>query len=371
MQGIPFVDLKAQYNSISLEIEDALKDIFSSCDFILGKKLEEFEKNFASFIQAKHAIGVGSGLDALVLSLLALDIGTGDEVIIPANTFIATALAISKTGAKPVLVDCEQETYNIDPSLIEPAINSRTKAIIPVHLTGQSVDMDYVLEIARKSNLHIIEDAAQAHGTFYKNKPCGSFGTTGCFSFYPGKNLGAYGDGGAITTNDDKLAKKIRQLRNYGQEAKYIHIEKGSNSRLDTIQAAILSVKLKHLKKWNTSRSTIAEKYINLLNGIGNIKFQTTKTFSTHIYHLFIIETSQRDKLQNYLQAANIQTGIHYPIPIHLQKAYVDLGYKEGDFPHAEFLAKHMLSLPIFPELSDENITYITNKIKDFFNKNL
>lgn len=367
MNTIPFVDLAAQYHSIEPEVNAAIFKVLSRCNFILGSQVEEFEQAFAKFVDVEHAVGVSSGLDALRLALMVLDIGPGDEVILPANTYIATALAVSALGTRPVLVDCDPDTYNIDVALIEPAITSRTQAIIPVHLTGQSADMDPILEIADRHGLHVIEDAAQAHGTLYKGRPCGSLGIIGCFSFYPSKNLGAYGDGGMVTTNDANLAERLRRLRNYGQHMKYEHVEKGLNARLDTLQAAILGVKLRHLPQWNAARASHAEKYRELLSGIGDLAFQQRIPYSTHIYHLFIIETKQRDALQKHLSASRIQTGIHYPIPIHLQEAYKDLGYSKGDFPCAERLATQTLSLPMYPEMTHEQILRVVREVEGFF----
>jgi len=367
--NIPFVDLKAQYQSIAAEIQPAINQVVTRCNFILGAEVEEFERNYAQFVQVQHAIGVSNGLDALRLAMLALDIGAGDEVILPANTYIATALAVSAVGARPVLVDCDPRTYNIDVNQIDAAITPRTRAIIPVHLTGQAADMDPILEIAGRHNLHVIEDAAQAHGTQYKGRPCGSIGAIGCFSFYPGKNLGAYGDAGMVTTNDKKLADKISRLRNYGQEVKYKHVEKGLNARLDTIQATVLNVKLRYLEQWNAARAGHAKRYRELMQGVGDLNFQRQAPFSTHIYHLFMVETDYRDELQQHLQEAGVQTVIHYPIPIHLQKAYADLGYKAGDFPQAERLAGRILSLTMFAELSEEQISYVADEVKSYFDR--
>ncbi len=367
MQIVPFVDLSAQYKTIKGEIDCAIKDVMTNCGFILGPQVEQFEKAFARFIGVDYAVGLASGLDALRLALMSLDIGSGDEVILPANTFIATALAVSAVGAKPLLVDCDPETYNIDVKLIEQAITPDTKAIIPVHLTGQAADMDPVVKIAREHNLHVIEDAAQAHGTLYKGRPCGSIGRIGCFSFYPGKNLGAYGDGGMVVTNDCHLAERLRRLRNYGQKVKYEHVEKGLNSRLDTIQAAILNVKLNYLPQWNRLRATHAEAYRQGLDGVGDLRFQQQAPYSMHIYHLFIIETECRDDLLNHLNQNGVQAGIHYPVPIHLQEAYQDLGYASGEFPHSERLARRILSLPMFAELEDSQIRYAVETIKTFF----
>jgi len=367
LKAIPFVDLVTQHATIQTEINSAIEQVLSKCNFILGTQVEEFEQAFASFIGTEHAIGVSSGLDALRLALMALDISSGDEVILPANTFIATPLAVSALGARPALVDCEPNTYNVDVSLIEQAITPRTKAIIPVHLTGQSADMDPILEVANRHDLYVVEDAAQAHGTLYKGRPCGSIGIMGCFSFYPGKNLGAYGDGGMVTTNDAELAERLRRLRHYGQQAKYRHVEKGLNARLDTLQAAVLGVKLRYLSQWNEARATHAEKYKEMLAGVGDLVFQQRVPYSTHIYHLFVVETEQRAALQKHLNAVGVSTAIHYPVPIHLQQAYADLGYIKGDFPEAEQLAERMLSLPMFPELHTCQMWQVAQEIKGFF----
>ncbi len=367
MNSVPFVDLAAQQVSIGAEISAAVQRVLSECNFVLGPQVEEFERDFARFVGCEHAVGVSSGLDALRLAFMAVGIGPGDEVILPANTYIATALAVSAVGARPVLVDCDPQTYNIDANLIEPAVSPRTKAVVPVHLTGQTADMDPILEVAGHAGLHVIEDAAQSHGTLYKGRSCGSIGSLGCFSFYPGKNLGAYGDGGIVTTDDPELDVRMRRLRNYGQSAKYRHTEKGLNARLDTLQAAILSVKLRHLPQWNKARGAHAEGYKDLLSGVGDLIFQKQRRYSTHVYHLFIVETEWRDALREHLYAHEIQTGIHYPIPIHLQRAYEELGYGEGDFPESERLAKRMLSLPMFPELRREQIELVAKEIKEFF----
>ena len=367
MKGVPFVDLAAQQDSIQTEVGAAIQRVLSECNFILGPQVEEFERDFARFAGCEYAVGVSNGLDALRLALMAVGIGSGDEVILPANTYIATALAVSAVGARPVLVDCDRQTYNIDVTLIEPAITPHTKAVVPVHLTGQAADMDPILEVAGRHGLRVIEDAAQAHGTLYKGRSCGSLGAIGCFSFYPGKNLGAYGDGGMVTTDDPELAARMRRLRNYGQMAKYRHTDKGLNARLDTLQAAILSVKLRHLPRWNKARMAHANGYRELLCGVGDLAFQQEAPYSTHTYHLFIVETERRDDLREHLDAREIQTGIHYPIPIHLQSAYEDLHYAKEDFPKAEHLAKRMLSLPMFPELRREQIERVAEGIKGFF----
>src|SRR5215211_193764 len=367
VKGVPFVDLAAQQASIQTEIGAAIQRVLSECNFVLGPQVEEFERDFARFVGCQHAVGVSSGLDALRLALIAVDIGPGDEVILPANTYIATALAVSAVGARPVLVDCDPQTYNIDVNLIVPAVTPRTKAIIPVHLTGQAADMDPILEVAGRAGLRVIEDAAQAHGTLYKGRSCGSMGWAGCFSFYPSKNLGAYGDGGMVTTDDPELAKRMSWLRNYGQAAKYRHTEKGLNARLDTLQAAILTVKLLHLPRRNKARAVHAEWYKELLAGVGDLVFQQEARYSTHIYHLFIVETEWRDAFREHLSRRAIQTGVHYPIPIHLQLAYEDLGYGEGDFPETERLAKRMVSLPMFPEIRRDQVERVAKEIEGFF----
>jgi dTDP-4-amino-4,6-dideoxygalactose transaminase len=355
---VPFVDLKAQYHSIRDEVRAEVDNVFDSTQFILGYAVEKFERVFADYLGVKHAIGVGSGLDALRIALEAAGVGAGDEVIIPANTFIATALAVSATGAKPVLVDCTEDTYQIDPALIERAITPRTKVIMPVHLYGQSADLSAIIDIARSNKLEVIEDAAQAHGTRFQGQSCGSFGLAGCFSFYPGKNLGAYGDGGAVVTNSDEFAKKVNSLRNYGQKQKYVHVEKGTNSRLDTVQAAILNTKLKYLDDWNAARGAHAALYSDSLANHDFI-VPALDPRSTHIFHLYVVRTKHRDDLQKHLASHGIQTGIHYPIPIHLQEAYADLGFKRGAFPVTEALADEILSLPMYPELSPEQIELV------------
>jgi dTDP-4-amino-4,6-dideoxygalactose transaminase len=366
---VPFVDLVSQYRSIANEVSRAIDNVLARCCFVLGPQVEEFERAFAEFLGVRHAVGVSSGLDALRLSLSALDIGPDDEVILPANTYIATALAVTAVGARPVLVDCDSSTYAIDVTHISRAITSRTRAIIPVHFTGQAADMDPILALANRHGLRVIEDAAQAHGTRYKGRSCGSMGDTGCFSFYPGKNLGAYGDGGLVTTNDQALAERLRRLRNYGQQQKYEHTEKGLNARLDSVQAAILNVKLKYLNGWNEDRARHAEAYRSRLEGTEDLRLQRRAGYSSHVYHLFIIETEQRDALQQYLERQGIQTNIHYPKPIHLQKAYADLGYVAGDFPESEKLAAQMLSLPMFPELTEQQLGFVCDNIAIFLHE--
>ncbi len=366
MKSIPLVDLKAQYKTIKPKIHLAIKKVLDSSYFILGDEVWDFEKKFAEYSEVKYAIGVASGLDALELGMRALGIGVGDEVITPANSFIASSSAISFTGATPILVDCEENTFNIDPARIEEKITKKTKAIMPVHLYGRPADMDQTLKIAKKHNLMVIEDACQAHGARYKGKRVGSFGNFGAFSFYPGKNLGAYGDGGIITTNNKTLADTVAKMRNYGQAQKYHHDYLAWNSRLDTIQAAILLIKLKKLDKWNGGRREIAQEYNRLLKNLPIIVPEIPKNID-HIFHLYVIRTKNRDDLAKYLNQKGIATGLHYPIPIHLQKAYQDLGYKKGDFPVSEKLAEEILTLPIYPELKDSEVEYIAISIRQFF----
>jgi dTDP-4-amino-4,6-dideoxygalactose transaminase len=318
-------------------------------------------------VASEHAVGVGSGLDALRLGLLALEVGPGDEVIVPANTYIATALAVSEVGADVVLVDCDAATYNIDPQAVEAAVTARTKALLPVHFAGQAADMAPLLQLAEARDLEVVEDAAQAHGTRYRDQPCGSIGKLACFSFYPGKNLGAYGDGGLVTTSDSAVVERIRRLRNYGERTKYEHVVKGVNSRLDALQAAFLSVKLRHLPAWNEARSRHADAYAAELNGVGDLVLQQRSDTSTHVYHLFVVETERRDALREHLSERGVQTGIHYPIPIHRQEAYADLGLPAESFPVAERLAKQTLSLPMYPELTSEQIGEVTGAICEFF----
>ncbi len=366
MKTIPLVDLKAQYQTIKPEVNLAIKNVLESTHFILGEEVTSFEQKFAKFQDAKYAIGVASGLSALELGMRALGIGEGDEVITPVNSFIASSSAISFTGAKPVLVDCEESSFNIDPKKIEETITKRAKAIMPVHLYGRPVDMDSILKIAKKNDLKVIEDACQAHGAEYKGKRVGSIGNYGAFSFYPGKNLGGYGDGGAVTTNDEELSKKLKQMRNYGQTERYHHRYLAWNSRLDTIQAAILLVKLKYLKSWSKARLNAAKLYNKLLKDLPVITPQIPED-SIHVFHLYVIRTPKRDLLSDYLNKEGIATGLHYPVPIHLQEAYKQLGHSKGDFPVSEKLSGEILSLPMFPELKESQIEYISETIKRFF----
>ena len=361
---IPFVDLTAQYATISEEIDKATTQVLRNADFILGQDVRLFEEEFAVFCEAQHAVAVDSGTSALELALRAYDIGPGDEVITAANTFIASALAVSYTRATPVFVDIDPQTYTIDPSKLEKAISRRTKAIMPVHLYGQPADMDAILDIARTYKLTVIEDACQAHGARYKGKRVGSLGHTAAFSFYPGKNLGAYGDGGTIVTNDSRVVECIQMLRNYGQQQKYHHVLRGFNRRLDTLQAAVLRVKLQHLDTWNAMRRKHAALYSRLLAD-SEIGTPVEADYAESVWHLYVIRTANRDALQMQLNRRGIATGIHYPIPIHLQPAYQDLGYRKGDFPVTEHYAEQILSVPMYPELTVPMIQHVAEVLRD------
>ena len=364
---VPFVDLRAQYRQIAGEVDAAIRGVLERCDFILGSAVSDLEARFAGFVEARHAVGMSNGLDALRLALLAAGVRAGDEVIVPANTFVATALAVSGVGAHPVLVDCDRRTFNLDVAQIEDAVTPRTRAIMPVHLAGQAADMDPILEIGRRRDLMVVEDAAQAQGTKYRGRRCGSLGLAAGFSFYPAKNLGAYGDAGMVTTSDERLAERLRRLGNYGQAAKYEHVEQGLNARLDTLQAAVLDVKLRHLEGWNAARARHAARYRALLAGVGDVVTPEEAGYSTHIYHLFMVETGRRDALRAHLAARGIETGIHYPTPIHLQAAYRELGHHAGDFPRTEALAERLLSLPMYPELADWQIERVAEETRAFF----
>lgn len=363
---IPFVDLKAQYAAIGAEVDEALHSVVTNADFILGKDVELFEQEFARYCEADYAVGVDSGTSALELALRAYGIGEGDEVITVSHTFIATVAAISYTGARPILVDIDRDTYNIDPALIEKAITSRTKAIIPVHLYGQASDLDAVIDVARKHSIIVIEDACQAHGALYRGKPVGAIGDAGCFSFYPGKNLGAYGDAGMIVTNSPEIAERLKLLRNYGQPEKYLHTMMGYNRRLDSLQAAVLRVKLRHLDQWNASRQRAAMRYDELLKGVDSIRTPYVAEESLHIYHLFVIQHPQRDRLLNYLREQGVYGGLHYPTPVHLQPCYENLGMRSGSLPVTEALASQVISLPMYAEITDEQIEYVCDCVKRF-----
>ena len=363
---VPFLDLKTQYESIKDEINKAIQKVLDSCTFAGGPFVEEFEKSYAEFCGSKYCIGVGSGTEALWATFLALGIGIGDEVITAPNTFIATVEAISFCGAKPVFVDIDEKYYTMDPSLIEGAITPRTKAIIPVHIFGQMADMDSVMEIAKKHNLFVIEDACQSHGAEYKGRHAGTIGEAGCFSFYPGKNLGAFGEAGAVVTNNENLNKRIRMFRDHGQSNKYYHDIIGWNARMDGIQGAILSVKLKHLETWNENRRKNAKVYDNLLENIKGITISDEAKFCKHVYHVYAIRVHDRNEFISYLKDSNIGCGIHYPEPVHVQKAYNSLGFKKGNFPVSEKCAQDFVSLPMYAELTEEQITFIVEKINKF-----
>lgn len=361
---VPFLDLKAQYESIKDEVAVAIQQVLEKTAFAGGPFVAQFEKEFAEFCGTKFCEGVGSGTDALWMSLLALGVGPGDEVITVPDTFIATAEAISFSGANPVFVDVDPLTYNMDPGKIEPAITPRTKVIIPVHLFGLMADMDPILEIARKHKLFVVEDASQAHGAEYKGRTAGSMGDAGCFSFYPGKNLGAYGEAGAVVTNNVELDKKIRMLRDHGQAKKYHHTYIGWNARMDGIQGAILSVKLKHLGKWTEARRRNARIYNELLQGVRGVVPPKDVPYEKHVYHLYAIRVAERDRLISALAEKEIFCGIHYPIPVHLLDAYKTLNLAKSSFPVAEKSASEFISLPMFPELTREQIDYVASEIK-------
>jgi dTDP-4-amino-4,6-dideoxygalactose transaminase len=363
---VPFLDLKAQYETIRAEIAAALQEVLEKTAFAGGPFVEKFEKEFAPFCRTEHAVGVGNGTDALWAAMLGLGIGQGNEVITAANTFIATAEAISFCGAKPVFVDVDEKTCNMNPNLIEAAITPRTKAIIPVHLYGQMADMDPIMEIARKHKLLVIEDASQAHGAEYKGRRAGSIGHAGCFSFYPGKNLGAYGEAGAVVTNNAELARTVRMFRDHGQSKKYYHSIIGWNARMDGFQGAVLSVKLKHLPAWTEGRRKNAALYGRLLAGVKNTILPTEASYGKHVYHIYAIRAQNRDALIKALQERDVHCAIHYPVPLHLQDAYSSLGYKKGDFPVTERVAEGLVSLPMFAELTQEQIETAAQELKRY-----
>jgi len=356
---IQFVDLVAQYQQIKTEVDAAMAAVCARGDFVMGQDVKLFEQEFSAFCKTPHCVTVANGTEALKLALLACGIGAGDEVITCTHTFIATVSAIHQTGARPVLVDCDSRYYTIDPAQVERAITPRTKAIIPVHLYGQPADMDPILEIARRRKLYVVEDACQAHGAEYKGRRCGTMGDIAAFSFYPGKNLGAYGDGGAVTTTRADLAERVWVLRNHGQKVKYEHMVKGFNSRLDTLQAVVLRVKLRRLEQWNEARRQAAAKYDQLLAGKG-LATPKVAPYSKPVFHLYVVQVPDRQKQQAAFDAANVSHGIHYPIPVHLQPAFADLGYKAGSFPGTEALVSKIISLPMFPELTDNQIEQVS-----------
>jgi dTDP-4-amino-4,6-dideoxygalactose transaminase len=366
---VPFVDLQAQYRSIQAEVGAAIQRVLDTSAFILGREVETFERAFAEYVGARECVGVSNGTAAIQLALQASGVGPGDEVVVPANTFFATAEAVSTAGATPVFVDCDPLTYNLDAGKIAAVITPRTRAVIPVHLYGQPADLDAVFEVAEAHDLLVIEDAAQAHGARYRGARVGARGVAGCFSFYPGKNLGAYGEGGAVVTNDPLVARRLRMLRDHGSEQKYRHELVGYNFRLEGIQGAVLNVKLKYLDGWNALRRAHAARYRVLLAPLeesGALVLPREADYAEHVYHLFVVQTEARDPLQRYLSAAGVQTGIHYPVPVHLQPAYAALGHQEGDFPNAESQSRRVLSLPMFAELTEHQLKYVADALADF-----
>jgi len=366
---VPFLDVAAAYNELEGELNSATQRVMRSGQYILGPEVAAFESEFASYCEAKYCVGVANGLDALHLILRAMEIGAGDEVIVPANTYIATWLAVSHAGATPVPVEPDEKTYNIDPLRIEDAITPRTKAVIPVHLYGQPADMDPINELAGKYGLAVIEDAAQAHGSRYKGQRAGSLADAAGFSFYPGKNLGALGDGGAVVTNNEALADKLRVLRNYGSEKKYFNEMKGINSRLDDMQAALLRVKLGRLDEWNERRKSVARLYLQLLEGTPDLVLPFVPEYADPVWHLFVIRHGAREALQKHLAAGNVGTLIHYPRPPQLQGAYAEPGFKPGRFPLAERMAEEVLSFPIGPHVSIEDAEYVASQVETFSTK--
>ena len=362
---VPYLDLKAQYRSIKGEIDAAIDKVLDSCQFVLGPEVSEFEKDFAAYCGTSECIALNSGTSALHLALIAAGVGASasDEVITTPFTFVASVAAILYAGARPVLVDIDARSFALDPSKIEAAITPRTKAILPVHLYGQPADMDPIMEIARRHNLIVIEDAAQAHGAQYKGQPVGSIGHMACFSFYPGKNLGAYGEGGAVTTNNSEYARRVRMLRDWGQDRKYHHVLRGYNYRMEGFQGAVLGVKLRHLGKWTEARRKLVERYNQLLSDC-ELELPIESPGVRHVYHVYTVRSKERDRLQKALADEGIQTGIHYPVPVHLQPAYADLGYGPGAFPEAESAARQVLSLPLYPELPLQDLSQVADAVK-------
>lgn len=365
--NIPFLSFDIVNKQIKPEIASAFEEVFDDAWYVMGKRVTAFEQEYAAFNNVQHAIGISNGLDALHIALKAVGVGAGDEVIVPAHTYIATALAVSYAGATPIFVEPDPFNYNIDVTKIEAVVTHKTKVIMPVHLYGQACNMNAIEQIALKHRLFIIEDNAQAHGATWNKKITGSWGHINATSFYPGKNLGALGDAGAITTNDEVLAFKASMLRNYGSVKKYHHEVIGYNQRIDELQAAFLSVKLKYIEDWTKQRQAIAVQYYELLQGVGDLILPFVAPEATHVYHLFVIRTSKRDSLQTHLQQNGISTLIHYPIPVHLQEAYQILGYKNGSFPLSEMIASTCLSLPIWPGMTNEQVYIVSKSIRDFF----
>lgn len=362
--AIEFVDLRRQYSTIKKEIHKAISRVLSNQFFVLGEDLERFEKAFASYLNISYVVGVDNGTDGLNLTMDVLGIGKGDEVITPVNSYISTTFCITNAGAKPVFVDVDPQTHQLDIEQVKKKITKKTRAILPVHLYGAPCDIEALIKLCKKNGIYLIEDACQAQGSSFKKRKLGTFGIVGVFSFYPGKNLGAYGNGGAVVTSNKKIYDKLVKLRNFGQRKRYYHESIGQNSKLDDIQAAVLSVKLRHLDYWNNRRNRLAEMYKKKLK---DLAFPHLIKGSKSNYHLFVVECFKRDKLQNYLLKKGIKAQIHYPVPIHLQKCYEYLGYKKGDYPVAERLAKSILSLPIYPELREKEVNYIAQTVNNFY----
>ncbi len=367
IKPVPYLDLAAQMRPLRKEIDAAIAKTLDNCSFCLGPDVAQFEKDFARFCGAEHAVAFNSGTSALHVALLLLNVGSGDEVISTPFTFVATSWAISYVGAKPVYVDIDDGTFNLDPKLVKRAITSRTKAVLPVHLYGHPFDVDSISQICREHKLPLVEDAAQAHGATYRGKVIGTFGVMSCFSFYPGKNLGAYGEGGALVTNDAALATRARSLREHGSTVRYYHDEVGYNYRMEGVQGAVLGVKLKHLADWTNERRRVARRYNELLAGT---PLQLPREVDGEsAWHLYVVRHPRREELKKHLEANGVGCGLHYPLPLHLQKCYASLGYKAGDFPVAEKAARECLSLPIYPELTEEQIQRVVEVVKAFFNK--
>ena len=367
IMNVPFVDLKAQYASIKGEVLPAIHLVLENASYVLGKSVSDFEAEFADRHKVKFCYALGSGTDGNHMAIWTLGIGPGDEVLIPANTFIATAWGATLCGATPVFVDCDPVSYNIDPLKVEEKITSKTKAIVAVHLYGMPADMDSLSAIAQKHNLWLVEDCAQAHLSEYKGKPVGGIGVTSSFSFYPGKNLGAYGEGGAVATNDAGLARQMKMIRDHGSEQKYHHEVLGHNYRMEGIQGAVLGVKMKYIEQWTEARRKNAKQYGELLRGLPEFILPVETPGTKHVYHLYVVRTPHREKLQKHLQERGVSTGLHYPVPLHLQKAFHYLGYRKGDFPVSEMAGDQVLSLPMYPELTREQIEYVVESIREFF----
>jgi dTDP-4-amino-4,6-dideoxygalactose transaminase len=364
--GVPFVDLKAQYRSIQDEIDAAIREVIESTSFVLGPAVERFESDFASYLGVDHVVGTSNGTTALQLALLALGIRAGAEVIVPAHTFIATAEAVAHTGATPIFVDVRDDTGNLDPDLLADAATARTRAIIPVHLYGQPADLDRILDFARGRGIPVLEDACQAHGATYQGRRVGAFGVASCFSFYPGKNLGAFGEGGAVATDDAHLAARIRRLRDHGQTRRYEHAEIGYNARMEGIQGAVLGVKLRRLDDWNEARRSLAAAYASALAKVDGVRAPQTAAGREHVFHLYVIRTGERDALREHLTGLGIQTGLHYPVPLHLQAAFTNGKDRTGAYPVAERWARTGLSLPIFAEMTPDQQAEVIQGVKSF-----